>query len=616
MPKILEVSKTPAFLATLKGFVGFCGVQTYQVGDEMMVTHSRWESKVACEGGAAALGQVLKGHVADFIAGPPAPASVGPGVWAWTSSKSSGAKVAHRIIVLKLKSSEVMDQALALAKSKEADFDAIEGLVDITSFSTEANDALVVVAGYTTMAALEAATPKIGEILKEMGPLFGGPPEAMLGTTQFAYPEPLVSRPCIHIVWRVPSADEAEVDAYWKSHEEWMKGSHVMGLEGDDAVAPRLLEFYISKGEELNNPMDPASGKSGNLLYIMSETYAAAAGIGSHMEKGTKDWPGMAKLGEMGAKYNVFMEAGATSVFTCLSDVAVPMATAKGQPCIHIVWRVPTADEAEVDAYWKSHQNCELVVIEYRGSSIPLSRPHAHPSTAPHDRGSCSHCVAGMRSSHVMGLEGDDAVAPRLTSFYISKGEELNNPMDPASGKSGNLLYIMSETYAAAAGIGSHMEKGTKDWPGMAKLGEMGAKYNVFMEAGTTSVFTNLDGGVLKPAPAAAAVDASTPTPGSAPTVEQLTGLGLPQAQAEASLKVIAEKPPVTGIPTHVYGMMKVKEGADIEAMTAGLEAYGAASKACPGKVSASYTISDGEIQFIEIYDSPAAMDIHIGFCL
>ena len=100
------------------------------------------------------------------------------------------------------------------------------------------------------------------------------------------------------------------------------------------------------------------------------------------------------------------------------------------------------------------------------------------------------------------------------------------------------------------------------------------------------------------------------------PTVEQLTGLGLPQAQAEASLKVIAEKPPVTGIPTHVYGMMKVKEGADIEAMTAGLEAYGAASKACPGKVSASYTISDGEIQFIEIYDSPAAMDIHIGFCL
>jgi len=324
--------------------------------------------------------------------------------------------------------------------------------------------------------------------------------------------------------------------------------------------------------------MDPASGKTGNLLYIMSETYAAAAGIGSHMEKGTKDWPGMAKLGEMGAKYNVFMEAGATSVFTCLSDVAVPMATAKGQPCIHIVWRVPTADEAEVDAYWKSHQNW-------------------------------------MRSSHVMGLEGDDAVAPRLTSFYISKGEELNNPMDPASGKTGNLLYIMSETYAAAAGIGSHMEKGTKDWPGMAKLGEMGAKYNVFMEAGTTSVFTNLDGGVLKPAPAAAAVDASTPTPGSAPTVEQLTGLGLPQAQAEASLKVIAEKPPVTGIPTHVYGMMKVKEGADIEAMTAGLEAYGAASKACPGKVSASYTISDGEIQFIEIYDSPAAMDIHIGFC-
>ena len=126
----------------------------------------------------------------------------------------------------------------------------------------------------------------------------------------------LQDKPCIHLVWRVPKADEAAVDAYWKSHEEWMRKSHVLGLDGDDATTPRLLEFNISKGEELNNPMDPTSGLTGNLLYIMSETYAAAAGIASHMAKGSTEWPGMAKLGEMGAKYGVFMEAGATKVFT------------------------------------------------------------------------------------------------------------------------------------------------------------------------------------------------------------------------------------------------------------------------------------------------------------
>ena len=32
--------------------------------------------------------------------------------------------------------------------------------------------------------------------------------------------------------------EEAEVDAFWKTHEEWMQGSHAMGLEGDDAAAP------------------------------------------------------------------------------------------------------------------------------------------------------------------------------------------------------------------------------------------------------------------------------------------------------------------------------------------------------------------------------------------
>ena len=262
-------------------------------------------------------------------------------------------------------------------------------------------------------------------------------------------------RQTIHMVWRVPAADEKAVDAYWLGHQEWMRKSHVMGLEGDDKVAPRLTSFSINKGKELNNPLDPASGETGNFLYVMSETYAAPEGIGSHMEKGTADWPGMKEIGSMSEKYGVFMEAGACSVFTSLGDKAEVDITAAGQPTIHMVWRVPAADEKAVDAYWLGHQEW-------------------------------------MRKSHVMGLEGDDKVAPRLTSFSINKGKELNNPLDPASGETGNFLYVMSETYAAPEGIGSHMEKGTADWPGMKEIGSMSEKYGVFMEAGACSVFTNL----------------------------------------------------------------------------------------------------------------------------
>ena len=29
--------------------------------------------------------------------------------------------------------------------------------------------------------------------------------------------------PLINVVWKVPASDEADVDAFWKGHEEWMR---------------------------------------------------------------------------------------------------------------------------------------------------------------------------------------------------------------------------------------------------------------------------------------------------------------------------------------------------------------------------------------------------------
>lgn len=257
-------------------------------------------------------------------------------------------------------------------------------------------------------------------------------------------------KPTIHMVWRVPASDEAEVDAYWTSHGKFMNDTHSFGTGPE----PNILKYYIAKGKELNDPMDPNSGETGNILYIMAEVYASSESIPAHMAKGTAEWPGMGELGAMHGKYGVVMELSC-GVFTCLSDAATTSATEEGQPTIHMVWRVPSADEAAVDAYWKSHESW-------------------------------------LRKSHVMGAEGDDAVTPRLTSFSINKGKELNDPMDANSGETGNLLYIMSESYVSPAGIASHMEKGGADWSGMAELGPMHAKYGVFMEVGACSVFTTM----------------------------------------------------------------------------------------------------------------------------
>ena len=61
--------------------------------------------------------------------------------------------------------------------------------------------------------------------------------------------------------------------------------------------------------------------------------------------------------------------------------------------------------------------------------------------------------------------------------------------------------------------------------------------------------------------------------------------------------------------------MLKIKEGANMDELSAALKAYSAAAKASAGKVNGAYSIADGEIQFIETYNSPAAMDAHIGNC-
>ncbi len=51
-----------------------------------------------------------------------------------------------------------------------------------------------------------------------------------------------------------------------------------------------------------------------------------------------------------------------------------------------------------------------------------------------------------MRKAHMYG-PGDDSKS-HLSSFYVAKGAEFNNPLAPDQGASGN-MYLIVETYFA-----------------------------------------------------------------------------------------------------------------------------------------------------------------------
>lgn len=141
MDEIVKVAGSPAFQETIKTFAGFVGVETLAVDDATMLTHSRWESEEACSGGAAALGTVLKGHLADFIAGPPEAPSVGPRAMQLPIA-GAGKAAAYRVVVMKLREN-TMGDVVKFAESKLGEFKAIDGLIEITAFSAGADEAVV-----------------------------------------------------------------------------------------------------------------------------------------------------------------------------------------------------------------------------------------------------------------------------------------------------------------------------------------------------------------------------------------------------------------------------------------------------------------------------------------
>ena len=97
------------------------------------------------------------------------------------------------------------------------------------------------------------------------------------------------------IMFTVGSDDVAEGDRLFASHGEWMKGHP---REGDVA----LLDYSISKGPELSNPLDPNSEPTGKTIFVLDEYYESLAGIARHWQDGMDNWLNLPAVMAWGAK--------------------------------------------------------------------------------------------------------------------------------------------------------------------------------------------------------------------------------------------------------------------------------------------------------------------------
>jgi hypothetical protein len=87
----------------------------------------------------------------------------------------------------------------------------------------------------------------------------------------------------IVIMWTVSPENVAAGDQLFESHGKWMTGH---SRDGDTA----LLDYSISKGPELENPVDPNSAPTGNTVFVLDEFYEAPAGVVEHWRQAVESW--------------------------------------------------------------------------------------------------------------------------------------------------------------------------------------------------------------------------------------------------------------------------------------------------------------------------------------
>ena len=84
----------------------------------------------------------------------------------------------------------------------------------------------------------------------------------------------------------VPEDRADEMEKAFASHGEWMRQTHSLYTRADPnfGFLGTLVDYYISKSSEMNNPLDPDEGTTGNIIYTLNEVYTRVEGIDAHME--------------------------------------------------------------------------------------------------------------------------------------------------------------------------------------------------------------------------------------------------------------------------------------------------------------------------------------------
>ena len=95
------------------------------------------------------------------------------------------------------------------------------------------------------------------------------------------------------ITWVASPDKVAEIDRMVESHGSWMAKTHPR--DGSNA----LLSYDLSKGPELENPLDPGSKSTGNTRYVLSEVYDSPAGIEDHWHQAQESWSDFGAMVEM-----------------------------------------------------------------------------------------------------------------------------------------------------------------------------------------------------------------------------------------------------------------------------------------------------------------------------
>ena len=85
----------------------------------------------------------------------------------------------------------------------------------------------------------------------------------------------------------------SEVDRLVESHGSYMAKTH--DRDGSHA----LVSYDLSKGPELENPLDPSSKSTGSTRYVISEVYTSPAGIENHWRLSQDSWSDFAAMVEL-----------------------------------------------------------------------------------------------------------------------------------------------------------------------------------------------------------------------------------------------------------------------------------------------------------------------------